>query len=207
MKIFFKTLILVDLLLENLNSFENNLKISMPSKIIVFFKRVGRNWFLIFIIAVIFVFFIEQILAVWLVGIALVLYLLSFLPNIFFKRTLKGKMMEYYMIEEDTIAHKMKKPLRKIRETLFKLSQKQHKKTYLIVYLDNRYIYFHEETVNKFNELYKKGFGEKEILEGMKDYDLQTKSEVKCILNTLKKFNRLSDREISVKEYRDKDRY
>lgn len=207
MKIFFKTLILVDLLLENLNSFENNLKISMPSKIIVFFKRVGRNWFLIFIIAVIFVFFIEQILAIWLVGIALVLYLLSFLPNIFFKRSLKGKMMEYYMIEEDTIAHKMKKPLRKIRKTLFKLSQKQHKKTYLIVYLDNRYIYFHEETVNKFNELYKKGFGEKEILEGMKKYDLQTKSEVKYILNTLKKHNRLPEREISVKEYRDKDRY
>lgn len=207
MKIFFKTLILVDLLLENLNSFENNLKISMPSKIIVFFKRVGRNWFLIFIIAVIFVFFIEQILAIWLVCIALVLYLLSFLPNIFFKRSLKGKMMEYYMIEEDTIAHKMKKPLRKIRETLFKLSQKQRKKTYLIVYLDNRYIYFHEETVNKFNELYKKGFGEKEILEGMKKYDLQTKSEVKYILNTLKKHNRLPEREISVKEYRDKDRY
>lgn len=207
MKIFFKTLILVDLLLENLNSFENNLKISMPSKIIVFFKRVGRNWFLIFIIAVIFVFFIEQILAIWLVGIALVLYLLSFLPNIFFKRSLKGKMMEYYMIEEDTIAHKMKKPLRKIRETLFKLSQKQRKKTHLIVYLDNRYVYFHEETVNKFNELYKKGFGEKEILEGMKKYDLQTKSEVKYILNTLKKHNRLPEREISVKEYRDKDRY
>lgn len=179
----------------------------MPSKIIVFFKRVGRNWFLIFIIAVIFVFFIEQILAIWLVGIALVLYLLSFLPNIFFKRSLKGKMMEYYMIEEDTIAHKMKKSLRKIRETLFKLSQKQHKKTYLIVYLDNRYIYFHEETVNKFNELYKKGFGEKEILEGMKKYDLQTKSEVKYILNTLKKHNRLPERDISVKEYRDKDRY
>jgi len=207
MIILLKTLNLIDLLLENLNSFENNLKISMPNKIIVFFKRVGRNWFLIFLIAVIFVFFIEPILAIWLVGIAIILYLLSYLPNLFFKRSFKAKMMEYYMIEEDTIAYKMKKPLRKIREELFKLSQKQRKKPYLIVYLDNRYIYFHEESVNKFNELYKKGFGEKEILEGMKKYDLQTKSEVKCILNTLKKFNRLPEREISVKEYRDKDTY
>jgi len=116
-------------------------------------------------------------------------------------------MAEFYMVEDDTLAYKMKRPLRKIRDQLFKLSQKQEDKPYLIIYIDNRYIYFHDETIKKFIELYKKGFGEKEILDGMKKYDIQTKSEVKSIINALKKLNRLPERKISVKQFREKDRY
>ena len=181
----------------------------MVNKVAIFFKRVGRNWFLIFIAIVIFIFLIPnlRILAIWLVGIALVLYILSYLPNIFFQSFLTGVMKEYLMIEEDTIAHIMHKSIREIRESLFKLSQKQRNKSYLIVFHENRYIYFHAQTIAKFIELYQKGFGEKEILDGMKDYDLLKKSEVKCIMTNLKILNRLPEREVSVKEFRDKDRF
>lgn len=179
----------------------------MVNKVVIFFKRVGRNWFLIFIIAVIFVFFIYREIAILLVAVALILYFLSYIPNIFFKSFLTGILSEYFMVEDDTVAHIMRKPIKEIREELFKLSQNQSKKPYLIVFHENRYIYFHPKTIVKFIELYKKGFGEREILDGIKEFDIEKKSEVKAIMTNLKALDRLPEREVSVKEYRDSESY
>jgi hypothetical protein len=49
--------------------------------------------------------------------------------------------------------------------------------------------------------------GEKEILEKLRNFEIKTKAEIKAIKDTLANFNRLEERKVSVKEYRDKKRY
>ena len=103
------------------------------------------------------------------------------------------------------IARKFEKPIEVIQDKLFELSQNQEKKKWLIVFLNKQYIFYHQETIEKFQEYYNKGFSEKEILDNLKDYKIITKAEIKAINDI--KLNRLDDREISVKEHRDKQRF
>lgn len=116
-------------------------------------------------------------------------------------------MKKYYRIEDTIIAKKLKKKINKIREEMFDLSQKQEKKNWLITFLNKQYIYYHEQSIAKFMELYNKGFSEKEIFEGLQEFELKTRAEVKIIAENLIKLNRLNEREISVKEHREKQRF
>ena len=116
-------------------------------------------------------------------------------------------MKGYFMIEDDTIAEGLKRPIRDIREKLFEISQVQNKKKWLIVFLNKRYTFYHRDTIEKFTDLYNKGFGDKEILDALQENDLRTRAEVNIIRETLKKHNRLGEREISVKERQDKERF
>lgn len=90
---------------------------------------------------------------------------------------------------------------------MFELSQKQEKKDWLITFLNKQYIFYHEKTIAKFEEVYNKGFSEKEILDNLKDYKVTTRTEIKAIKDSLVKLNRLSERKISVKEHKDKQRF
>jgi len=116
-------------------------------------------------------------------------------------------MKGYYMVEDDTVAKEIRKPLREVREKMFDLSQDQSKKKWVIVFLNKRYIYFNKVTIAKFQELYHEGYSEAEILENMKDYDLRTRAEVKSIIETLKKLERLGERRTSVKQRQDQLRF
>ena len=116
-------------------------------------------------------------------------------------------MKQFYKIEDEIIARKFEKPIEVIQDKLFELSQNQEKKKWLIVFLNKQYIFYHQETIEKFQEYYNKGFSEKEILDNLKDYKIITKAEIKAIKDNLIKLNRLDDREISVKEHRDKQRF
>ena len=116
-------------------------------------------------------------------------------------------MKKFYKIEDELIARKFNKPIEVIRDELFELSQNQEKKKWLIAFLNKQYIFYHQETIEKFQELYNKGYSEKEILDGLKDYKIITKAEIKVIKESLIKLNRLSEREISVKEHREKQRF
>lgn len=111
------------------------------------------------------------------------------------------------MIEDDSIAEEMGLPLSEVRQQLFELTQRQAKKPWLIIFLNKRYVFIHEDTIHKFTELYNSGYDEKEMLEELKENDLRTKQEVKAIRETLKKLDRLGKREISVQERRDKKRF
>lgn len=90
---------------------------------------------------------------------------------------------------------------------MFDLSQNQMKKKSLIIFLNGQYIFYHQEIIEKFLEFYNQGYSEKEIFDNLKDYKLNTRAEIKVIKETLIKLDRLSDREISVKEHRDKQRF
>jgi hypothetical protein len=179
----------------------------MPKKYIVFLKSIGRRWFLILVIIIIIVAFFNPIAAIWMAGITLVMFLLSFIPNLFFKNKLHRFMKNYYKIEDELIARKFSKPVNKIRDEMFELSQNQEKKKSLIVFLNKQYICYHEDTISAFKEIYNKGYSEKEMLDNLKDYKINTRQEIKAIQDTLVKLDRLSEREISVKEHKDKQRF
>jgi len=179
----------------------------MPKKYIVLFKTIGRKWFLFLIIIIIIVAIINPIAAIWMTGITLVLFLLSYVPGMLFKNRLHKFMVKFFKIEDELIARKLKKPLKKIQEDMFDLSQKQDKKKWLIVFLNKQYIFYHQETIQAFKDLYKKGYSEKEILDNLTDYKIGIRAEVKAIKDTLIKLNRISEREISVKEHYEKQRF
>ena len=179
----------------------------MPKKYVVFFKSIGRRWFLILVIIIVIIAFFNPIAAIWMAGITLVMFLLSFIPRLFFKNKLHRFMKKYYKIEDELIARKFNKPVNKIRDEMFELSQNQEKKKSLIVFLNKQYICYHEDTIKAFKEIYNKGYSEKEMLDNLKDYKINARQEIKAIQDTLIKLDRLSEREISVKEHKDKQRF
>lgn len=179
----------------------------MPKKYIVFLKTIGRSWFLILVIVIVIIAFFNLLTAIWMAIITLILFLLSYVPKFMLRNKLFIFMKGYYKIEDELIAKKFKKPISKIREKMFELSQVQEKRKWLIVFLNKQYIYYHEETIQAFKDAYNKGYSEKEILDALKDYKITTRAEIKLIKDTLVKLNRLSDRDISVKEHKEKQRF
>ena len=73
--------------------------------------------------------------------------------------------------------------------------------------MNKQYIYYNEKVINKFKELYNKGYGEKEILDKVQNLGIKTRAEIKLIEELLIKYKRIDNREVSVKEYRDKQRF
>ncbi|MFX0155056.1 MAG: hypothetical protein ACFE9Q_11065 [Candidatus Hodarchaeota archaeon] len=179
----------------------------MPKKYIVIIKTIGRSWFIILVAIIIIVAIYNPIAAIWMSGITLVLFLLSYVPRLFFKNKIHKFMKKFYKIEDELIARKFNKPIKKIQEELFELSQNQEKKPWLVTFLNKQYVFYHQKTIEKFIELYNKGYSEKEILDNLKNFKVVTKAEIKTIKESLIKLNRLSEREISVKERRDQQRF
>ncbi len=93
-------------------------------------------------------------------------------------------------IEDKQIARKLNKPLQKVQERMFKLSEKQEYKQWLIIFLNKQYIFYRGDVVEKFNQLLEKGAIEKELLEKMQGSKISTRAEVKAIKDTLTKLNR-----------------
>ena len=179
----------------------------MPKKYVVFFKTIGRSWFLILVLIIVILAIFNLIAAIWLAGITLVLFLFSYIPRVFFKNKLSRFLSKYDKIEDASIAKNLRKPVSKIREEMFELSKNQGKKKWLIVFLNKQYIYYHQDTIETFKEVYGKGFSEKEILDRLKDYKITTRSEIKSITDSLVKLERLSHRETSVKDRREQQRF
>ncbi|UCD00964.1 MAG: hypothetical protein JSV23_08770 [Promethearchaeota archaeon] len=173
----------------------------------VILKTIGRKWFLFLIVIIIIVAIYNPIAAIWMTGITLVLFLLSYVPRLFFNNKLRNFMKKFYKIEDELIARKFKKPLQKIQDEMFELSQKQEKKNWLIIFLNKQYIFYHQETIEAYRKFYNKGYSEKEILDNLNDYKISTRAEIKAIKEYLVKLDRISEREISVKEHREKQRF
>ena len=74
-------------------------------------------------------------------------------------------MKKFYKIEDELIARKLKKPIKKIRDEMFELSQNQEKKKMLIVFLNKQYVCYHQDTIKAFKEVYNEGYSEKEMLD------------------------------------------
>ena len=179
----------------------------MPGKFVKTLKTIGRKWFLFLVIAILIVFIFYQLAAIILTVITIVLFALSYIPTLFFNKKLKKFLSDCSSIEDKMVARKLKRSLPQIQEKMHNLSRKQDKKNWLIIFTNRHYIFYNEVTVEKFREYYTKGLGEKEILEKLKKSDIKTRDEIKAIEETLVENSRLEAREVSVKEYRDKQRF
>ncbi|MFX1276476.1 MAG: hypothetical protein ACFFAT_15730 [Promethearchaeota archaeon] len=106
-------------------------------------------------------------------------------------------MNKHLKIEDIEISHKAGKVIEEIREYMHELSLKQKNRDWLIVHLNNRYIYYNAETIKAYTQLYYRGYTDKQIFDNMNDLvKLKTRSEVKAIENTLKLHDRLVKRDI-----------
>jgi ABC-type multidrug transport system fused ATPase/permease subunit len=128
-------------------------------------KSIGRKWFIIFIIIILFIFLINPEFAIWMIIITIILYLASFIPNLFFSNRFTRYIKKFHSVEDKDLVKKFNKPLRKIQETLFELSQ------------------------------------------NLQSYGIKTRAEIKAITDILIKYDRLEEREVSVKTYRDEQRF
>ena len=144
---------------------------------------------------------INPVATIWICIIVIILLILSFvisyISSLLFSNKLQKVLREYNKVDDRIVARKTRQPLKKIQEEMFKLSQYQHEKDYLIVFLEKHYIFFHSKVINKFNELYGNGKNEKEMLEGLKSFNLETRAEIKAIRDTLLKLNRITEKKRS----------
>ncbi len=168
----------------------------MSKKYLAFFKTIGRYWFLVLVIIIIIIALYNPVIAIWITVFTIILFLISFLPTGFFKKKFMKLLKKYYRIEDVFIAQELNRTIREIREIMFDLTQNQQKKPWLIVFLNKRYIFYHQKTVEELVKLYKEGHDDKEILQNLKEYDIKSIDEVKKIKEILIKLNRFSNGEI-----------
>ncbi len=163
----------------------------MVKKYIKILKRIWRLWFLILVVVIIIVAFLNLPAAIIITVITLILFLLSYIPSFFFKSRVVRFLKDYYRITEEEIIKEFNDDPEKVRRILFELFQNQEDTDWLIVLLNNNYIFYHSDIVKKFQEFYEKGYGEKKIFTLLQKVNLETRAEVKAIKNTLESNERL----------------
>jgi len=179
----------------------------MPRKFVKTLKTIGRKWFIFLVAITIVVFIFYPIPAIIITIITIVLFALSYIPTFLFYKKLNKFLSGVNSIDDKTVARKLKHPLAQIQDKMNKLSKKQGKKNSLIIFTNGHYIFYNEKIIANFKTYYIKGLGEKEVLEKLKKFNIETRTEIKTIEESLIKHNRLEERKVSVKEYRDKKRY
>ncbi len=179
----------------------------MPGKFVKTLKTIGRKWFIFLVVVILIVFIFNPLAAIIITIITIVLFALSYIPTLLFYKKFDNFLNEVDSIDDKTAAIKLKRPLAQIQARMHNLSKKQSKRFSLIIYSNGHYKYYNENIINSFKTYYKKGLGEKEVLEKLKRFDIETRTEIKIVEETLIKHDRLEDRKVSVKEYRDKQRY
>jgi len=179
----------------------------MTRKFVKTLKRIGRKWFIFLVAIIIVVFIFYPIAAIIITIITIILFALSYIPTFMFYKKLDKFLSGVDLIDDKTVARKFKRPLAPIQEKMNKLSKKQSEKNSLIIFTNGHYIFYNEKIITNFKTYYTKGLGEKEVLEKLKKFNIKTRTEIKAIEESLIKHNRLEERKVSVKEYRDKKRY
>jgi hypothetical protein len=179
----------------------------MPGKFVITLKTIGRYWFIFLVIVILIVFFLNPLAAIIITIITIILFALSYIPTLMFYKKFDNFLNDVDSIDDRTAARKLKRPLAQIQQRMYKLSKKQSKKDTLIVFSNGHYFYYSERVIAAFKTYYNKGLGEKEVLEKLTRFDIKTRTEIKIIEETLIKHGRLEERKVSVKEYRDKQRY
>ncbi|MHA2051223.1 MAG: hypothetical protein ACW986_16545 [Promethearchaeota archaeon] len=135
-----------------------------------------------------------RVFALWFAGIILVVYLGSYVITLSFKRRLLRRIQEYPTISDIQIAEKLDYSIEYIRNMLSSLSKNQKRKNWLIVNLNERYIFFNEHTVEIFKDLHRRGYTEKKILENLQqEMSIRSRAIVKAMEITLANQNRLDN--------------
>ncbi|MFX1312547.1 MAG: hypothetical protein ACFFHD_08050 [Promethearchaeota archaeon] len=148
--------------------------------------------------AILIIFIFNQMLAILstltLLGIVVFYYILS----LTFKKEVIRFMSKHDRVIDTDIAKKLNYPIQKLREKLNKFHKRQ-KRCGLIVFLNNKYIFYSNEAIKEFKNLYINGLKEKEIFKNLKGtIDLKTRAEIKAIRDTLINQNIIEEKDIKV---------
>ncbi|MFX1389818.1 MAG: hypothetical protein ACFE9Z_07145 [Promethearchaeota archaeon] len=120
-------------------------------------------------------------------------YLILYLIAISSKKSLLRLIQGYSIISDIEISHKLERSIDEIRKILSSLSKNQRKKKWLIVFLNERYIFLNEDGVKNFTYLYELGYNEKKIFENLQvKMNIRSRAEVKAIEMTLANHSRLT---------------
>jgi len=158
-------------------------------------------WPFMVISIIVLSFFINNLLAIWITFAFLIISVIVYIPSLSLKSRLINSMSRHLRIEDKELALQVNKTNDLIREIMHDLSLKQKRRDWLIVCLNNRYIFYNEETISIYKHFYYRGFTDKQIFESMPEsINLKTRSEVKAIENALKLHDRLLEREIIMKK-------
>ncbi|MFX1566994.1 MAG: hypothetical protein ACFFCV_01355 [Promethearchaeota archaeon] len=160
------------------------------SKLIDIAKKLS---FYIILGIIILVFIFNQLIAIILACIFFLIYLISYSINSSSKGRLLGLIDSYLIISDNEIANKLQRSLEDVRKILYRLSKSQKNKKWLVVFLNNRYIFLNEKGVEHFLQFYEQGLNEKKILESLQNVmKINSRAEVRAIQNTLSDLNRLT---------------
>jgi len=159
-------------------------------------KSIGRvlrnSLFYIILLVILYIFFLSKEIGLLISAIFLIGFISSYIPSLSSKRRLIKILNQYDKIEDKFVAKKLDRSVSKIRSQMHNLSKRQKHKKWLIVFLNKRYIYYSQDTIEKFLHLYENGFHEKKILETMKKKsELKTRAEIKAIEDALTNSKRL----------------
>ncbi|MFW9880817.1 MAG: hypothetical protein ACFFG0_47755 [Candidatus Thorarchaeota archaeon] len=165
------------------------------SKVSNIVKKVS---FYLMLVIVVFVFFFNRIVSIILAGSIFIIYLMIYLITLSSKKRLLRMLQEYSIISDNEIASKIKRPIDDIRDIFHALYKKQKNKRWLIVSLNQRYIFFSENAVEYIQQLFEQGYTEKQILENLlqRNMKIRSRAEVKAVENTLANQNRLRSRNL-----------
>ena len=137
---------------------------------------------------------INELLGLYLASLIFAVYLVIYFISLSSKRRLLKMIREYPIISDKEISNKLERPLDDVRNILFSLSKNQKRRKWLIVFLNNRYIFINEKAVENYKQLYHMGYNEKKILENLqRNTRIKSRAEVKAIELTLANQNRLKD--------------
>jgi len=161
------------------------------SKIIRYLKT---GIFYIALVVILVLYMTDELLGLILAGIYFVAYFVFYIISLSSKRRLLKIIRDYPIISDKEISKIVERPLDNIRNTLFSLSKNQKNRKWLIVFLNNRYIFLNEKAVESFKQLYRMGYNEKKILENLQRHTrIKSRAEVKAIELALANQNRLNN--------------
>ena len=163
------------------------------------FGEVIRKYWFYGLIGIIFIIFLfDNVLAIWLTVIFLIIFLIIYLPSLSFTGKLIRYMKKQNVVEDKLVAQKFKRPLDEIKKKMDQLSTKKKGKKWLIASLNNRYVFYNKNTIDKFKDLYYMGFNEKRIFDTLrKNAKIRTRAEINTIKTILISQNKLSESKIS----------
>ena len=165
----------------------------MPNINLKLIDELRKIAFYIILGIIIIVFIFNQIVAIILACSFFLIYLVYYSINFTSKKGLLGLIDSYLIISDNEIAEKIQRPLNEIRKSLSRLAKNQSKKKWLVVFLNNRYIFLNELGVENFKQSYDQGLSEKKIFESLQNVmNISSRAEVRAIQDTLAHFNRLN---------------
>ena len=96
-------------------------------------------------------------------------------------------MKDFKIIEDRAIAQELNCSLQQVKTAMKKLIQKQDKKQWVIILINDRYIFFSDNIINNFIGLYKQGMNQKEIFEALnhKEEVFKSRREIKLLEDEL----------------------